>query len=126
MLCCLGLLVGLAAGSMLGGPWTLITPAMGFGLGLIGDVRLALNYHEGHRRGYCGDSYELREKTEKSAKDLVCGMQVDEKITRYKMEFGGKTYYFCSSGCESAFQQNPERYAWHKREKLCPETQYVV
>lgn len=40
MLCCLGLVAGLAVGSALGGPWALIAPVTGLGLGLIGDLTL--------------------------------------------------------------------------------------
>jgi hypothetical protein len=40
MLCCLGLVAGFAVGSVLGGPWTLIAPVAGLGLGLIGDLKL--------------------------------------------------------------------------------------
>jgi len=28
--------------------------------------------------------------------DPVCGMEVDEKTTKYKTEHMGKTFYFCS------------------------------
>jgi len=41
-------------------------------------------------------------------KDLVCGMEVDEKTAKYKTEHKGKTYYFCSPGCKSKFEGNPE------------------
>jgi len=40
MICCLGLIAGFAVGSVLGGPWALVAPAAGFGLGLIGDFTL--------------------------------------------------------------------------------------
>ena len=40
MLCCLGLVAGFAVGSALGGPWALIAPIAGLGLGLIGDLTL--------------------------------------------------------------------------------------
>jgi YHS domain-containing protein len=45
------------------------------------------------------------------AKDVVCGMMVDEKSAKYKTEFEGKTYYFCSQGCMTNFNANPARYA---------------
>jgi len=45
------------------------------------------------------------------AKDPVCGMTVDEKKARFKTEWGGKTYYFCSSGCLADFAADPARYA---------------
>ncbi len=39
MLCCVGLIGGLAVGQYLGGPWTFIAPATGFGAGLVGDMK---------------------------------------------------------------------------------------
>lgn len=44
------------------------------------------------------------------AKDLVCGMDVDEKTAPGKSEYKGQTYYFCSPGCKRAFDRDPERY----------------
>lgn len=43
-------------------------------------------------------------------KDLVCGMDVDEKTAKWKSEYKGKTYYFCASGCKQKFDKNPEKY----------------
>ena len=39
------------------------------------------------------------------ARDPVCGMHVDENHAAFKVEQGGKTYYFCSEGCMLTFQQ---------------------
>ncbi|MCW4026605.1 MAG: YHS domain-containing protein [Candidatus Bathyarchaeota archaeon] len=44
------------------------------------------------------------------AKDLVCGMEVDERKAKYKTEYEGKTYYFCAPGCKKAFEANPRKY----------------
>jgi YHS domain-containing protein len=44
------------------------------------------------------------------AKDLVCGMDVDEKTAKYKTTYKGKTYYFCAPGCKKMFEENPEKY----------------
>jgi YHS domain-containing protein len=44
------------------------------------------------------------------AKDLVCGMDVDEKTAQYKTEYKGKTYYFCAPGCKKTFEENPEEF----------------
>ncbi len=44
------------------------------------------------------------------AKDLVCGMDVDEANAPAKSEYQGKTYYFCAPGCKRAFDRDPERY----------------
>ena len=44
------------------------------------------------------------------AKDPVCGMEVDEKEAAGKSEYKGVTYYFCSPGCKTGFDENPEKY----------------
>jgi Cu+-exporting ATPase len=44
------------------------------------------------------------------AKDPVCGMQVDEETAAGKSEHKGKTYYFCSTQCKTAFDRSPEQY----------------
>ncbi len=47
------------------------------------------------------------------AKDLVCGMDVNEDEARAKgltAEYEGQTYYFCAPGCKRAFEQNPQQY----------------
>ena len=43
-------------------------------------------------------------------KDLVCGMKVDPATAAGSSEYQGKTYYFCSKGCKTAFDANPERF----------------
>jgi Cu+-exporting ATPase len=42
------------------------------------------------------------------AKDIICGMYVDEEKAPYKVERRGTTYYFCSEGCYKQFLA-PER-----------------
>ena len=43
--------------------------------------------------------------------DPVCGVQVDEKKTAQRSQFGGRTYYFCGSECKKEFDQSPEEFA---------------
>jgi YHS domain-containing protein len=43
-------------------------------------------------------------------RDPVCGMEVKDISKAEKMEYKGKTYYFCSNSCKSQFGQNPEKY----------------
>ena len=45
------------------------------------------------------------------ATDPVCKMTVDEQKAAGKSEYKGKTYYFCSPGCKTKFDQNPQMYA---------------
>ena len=54
----------------------------------------------------------------KMAKDLVCGMEVDEKTAAAKSEHMGKTYYFCSPGCKKAFDENPAKYTGGGRQEM--------
>lgn len=44
------------------------------------------------------------------AKDLVCGMDVDERTAKYKTVFQGKTYFFCCPKCKKSFEEEPELY----------------
>jgi Cu+-exporting ATPase len=45
------------------------------------------------------------------AVDPVCGMQVNENQAAGKSEYQGQTYYFCSPGCKTAFDKEPQKYA---------------
>jgi YHS domain-containing protein len=42
--------------------------------------------------------------------DPVCGMEVDEKTAKHKVEYKGQTYYFCAPGCKFTFEEDPESY----------------
>ncbi len=42
--------------------------------------------------------------------DPVCGMEVSEEGARGRVEYQGKTYYFCSDGCREEFGEDPEYY----------------
>lgn len=42
-------------------------------------------------------------------KDVVCGMEVDEKKAP-KAEHDGKEYYFCGPTCQWAFTENPKQF----------------
>lgn len=48
------------------------------------------------------------------AKALVCGMTIDEKTAVGTSEYQGQTYYFCSRGCNKAFDKEPEKYVEKK------------
>jgi YHS domain-containing protein len=47
----------------------------------------------------------------KLVRDPVCGMSVDPATATEKVDYSGATYYFCSSGCRSAFEKDPARYS---------------
>ncbi|WP_376791200.1 YHS domain-containing protein [Thermoflexus sp.] len=49
------------------------------------------------------------------AKDLVCGMEVEEAKAAATSVYKGQTYYFCSVGCKAAFDKDPEKYVGKAR-----------
>lgn len=48
-----------------------------------------------------------------TAKDPVCGMEIDPPTAAGKSEYNGQTYYFCSGGCKKSFDKDPEKYVGH-------------
>ncbi len=42
--------------------------------------------------------------------DVVCGMNVDEKTSKWKSEYKSKTYHFCGLICKLEFDEDPEKY----------------
>ena len=42
--------------------------------------------------------------------DPVCGMDVKASEAKYKYEYKGKTYHFCSKSCYNSFKKDPSKY----------------
>ena len=61
---------------------------------------------------------EHRNEMIKMAKDLVCGIEVDEKMAAAKSKHMGKTYYFCSPGCKKSFDENTSKYTGGGRHEM--------
>jgi Cu+-exporting ATPase len=59
------------------------------------------HHHDHHNHGESG---------EHAVKDPVCGMSVDPHTAEHRSQHQGKTWYFCSSRCQSRFDENPEQY----------------
>ncbi len=52
--------------------------------------------------------------TGEPAKDPTCGMEVDQskaKAAGLIVQYGGRTYYFCSDDCKAKFQKDAAKYA---------------
>jgi Cu+-exporting ATPase len=64
-------------------------------------------------------SNEARIK-EKMERDPVCGMNVDAGKAAARVEYGGKTYYFCAPGCAKRFQHAPEKYVRNLTQETAP------
>jgi len=43
-------------------------------------------------------------------RDPVCGMAVDPQRAARSVEYQGRMYYFCSTGCAAKFQADPQKY----------------
>lgn len=84
MLCCVGLIGGMAVGQSLGGPWTFIAPAAGFGIGLVADMKLMKGHHK------MGGQHDPGGRPKKDT-DPVRGMEVDESKAEHQVERMGKT-----------------------------------
>ncbi|MFQ6127961.1 MAG: heavy metal translocating P-type ATPase [Thermoplasmata archaeon] len=62
-------------------------------------------------REVLGESHLHRKEVEKVAVDPICKMEVNPEEAAGRVEYKGKTYYFCAVGCMKKFQEDPERYA---------------
>ena len=56
------------------------------------------------------ESAEKKRKVGSMERDPVCGMSVEAEKAKAKVEYGGKSYYFCCGGCAQKFQAAPEKY----------------
>jgi YHS domain-containing protein len=65
-----------------------------------------------------GDHYEhvLHTFTRAKATDLdpVCGMSITRDSAGGRLDYKGRTYFFCSAGCKTKFAANPTSYAQPK------------
>ena len=52
--------------------------------------------------------------------DLVCGMDVDSRETRFFTEYDNRHYYFCSAECKRKFDDHPDRFIQEKAKADLP------
>ncbi len=62
-----------------------------------------------HSSSSTGHSHSSSTAT--TAKDPICGMDVDVNKAVAKSEYRGQAYYFCSPSCKTEFDKDPARYA---------------
>jgi len=53
--------------------------------------------------------------------DPVCGMTVDPHTAKHRTGYRGRTYYFCSAGCRTRFDDDPQKYLGERHPELAPE-----
>ncbi|TPG57422.1 heavy metal translocating P-type ATPase [Roseomonas nepalensis] len=65
----------------------------------------------GHQHGPgCHHSHGAMAANDGKVTDPVCGMKVDPATSKHRLEHGGTTYHFCSSGCRTKFEADPGKY----------------
>ncbi len=52
------------------------------------------------------------------AKDLVCGMEVNESSAKHTFTYQNQNFYFCSDPCKRKFMTDPEKYLSKEEKKL--------
>lgn len=60
--------------------------------------------------------------SQQEVKDPVCGMKLKAEEAKFKSEYKGTTYYFCSADCKAKFDKEPEKYVVkpaHKPMAIC-------
>ena len=68
-------------------------------------------HHHGHDHGPVADG---------KVRDPVCGMSVDPTTSKHHLEHAGLTHHFCSAGCRTKFQADPEKYLSRDRAEQPP------
>jgi P-type Cu+ transporter len=62
-------------------------------------------------------SHDNKGMKENAAVDPICGMTVDPESAKHKIEYNGRTFYFCSGACKSKFTADPPKYLIMKAER---------
>jgi P-type Cu+ transporter len=68
--------------------------------------------HHHHEHGAMADGH--------LAIDPVCGMKVDPNAGKPRTDYRGKAFHFCSAGCKTKFEADPERYLSDKPRQAEP------
>ena len=74
--------------------------------------------HDDHHAGHSCCSG--KPKAANSVVDPVCGMTVDPDTTAHHATHAGADYHFCSAGCRTKFQADPEKYLSRDRAEEPP------
>lgn len=64
----------------------------------------------GHVRPHSDHVHHDHSDSRARVLDPVCGMTVDPETSKHHFDYQGKTYHFCSAGCQTKFAAAPEQY----------------
>ncbi len=55
--------------------------------------------------------------------DPVCGMKISNEEASDKLDYKGRTYYFCTTLCRITFENESERFIKNNEHDINPKTQ---
>jgi Cu2+-exporting ATPase len=85
-----------------------LNPAIGAIVMSLSTVIVAFNAQT--LRKYEPAGAKLMAEKKELVTDPVCGMKITSETAYSKIEYGGRTVYFCSKHCEEEFKRNPKKY----------------
>lgn len=71
------------------------------------------HHHPGHDHDphdHAGHHHADAQTGERLVKDPVCGIPVDPASAKYRSDYAGKTYFFCSDTCRAKFEHDPKAF----------------
>ena len=66
-------------------------------------------FHHSHDKPAHGHSHAADHAAARVI-DPVCGMTVDPATAKHRFAYKGQDYFFCSAGCRTKFEANPEKF----------------
>lgn len=76
------------------------------------------SHHSSHSEHGTTHSHSGTQQISEMVTDPVCRMAIDKDKTAYTLDYGGKTFHFCSTKCYESFKADPEAYLL-KRYSVC-------
>ncbi|MCC7282474.1 MAG: heavy metal translocating P-type ATPase [Acetobacteraceae bacterium] len=68
------------------------------------------HHHDSDAPGAGGGGAAMGDAAEPMVTDPVCGMTVDPRTSRHRIEHGAQVFHFCSASCREKFAANPQQY----------------
>jgi Cu+-exporting ATPase len=68
------------------------------------------NHHGSHNEHGKSHQHKGTQQVGEMVVDPVCEMAVDKNEISFTLDYGGTSFYFCSSKCYKSFKADPEKY----------------
>src|SRR5579872_91495 len=79
-----------------------------------------MNEGQGASHAHDHNRHALADAGTAAVKDPVCGMSVDPATSRHRFDHGGTVFHFCSAGCRTKFETDPNKYLAPKEPETAP------